>query len=130
MASNVNLLFMSGGQATFTVSSPKNSYTYDVIKDEKGFSVYGTRGSNAFVYLGRFKTNEFKFMILQDTREFRTPIIQAILYAIKVAKDEIKCDNRVTIKNNGYCSHCSRKLKDKVSLMIGLGPRCRAKLAA
>ena len=128
------LEFIKGGNATFTICSAKNRYTYKVIKthfDESKYFVMlltGSDNNNDFSYVGMLFPNRDKITL--TTKSVMTdqslPVV-AFNYTYKRLLNGY-IPKGVSIYHEGRCGSCGRKLTVPESIESGFGPHCLSKL--
>ena len=125
--------YMLGGNAKFTVVSPKGtSFTYQIRKDKKAEE--GDERHFVQVLTGPNNQEDFTFLgtIFGGKRYFhgkRSPIAPGApsATAFKWIWDHAE-DPRIEVLSSGVCSRCGRELTDQESIKTGLGPICRTKV--
>jgi hypothetical protein len=122
--------YMLGGNAKFTVVSPKGtSFTYLIRGAKKGEGPHFVS-----VLTGPDNTADFTFLgtIFDAKRYFpgkKSPIPATApsATAFKWIWDHVE-DPRIEVLSSGACSRCGRELTDEESIRTGLGPICRTRV--
>lgn len=147
MASNINVSpqFILAGEATFTVSNGQGShYTYHVYRTEPSAqfrnpawfikALTGPDNTQDYQYMGMLVLAEGRDPKIKITarsgwtlNEFPFKVAEWALRVIwQVAAGRYSLPPTYSIKHDGNCGRCGRKLTTPASLDTGLGPECAA----
>jgi len=134
---NINFKFLSGGHALFTVGSPRNRFTFKIIKkpDSPFYVSYLTGKDNTkdYTYLGCFIPLS-KDRFLKLTNKSRLGVASQPVKVFEWAAEILagRKDNHINHPNTagcyiihaGKCCACGRQLTTPASIKNGIGPVC------
>lgn len=130
------LSFIRGGKAFITLSSAKTGkhFTYRIVtgapgapREGKPFFVSVLNGPDNWAnygYIG-FIPHGVPLLIAGNKGRGDAPSFKALAWALgHLVNGRIPAD--LTIRHEGKCSVCSKKLTNPISIDLGIGPICRA----
>ena len=134
--------FFTGGNATFTVESPKGiHYTFKVRQPKKQNPQFtgpaphfvsllnGPDNQNSYVYLGMMdsRTGMVKLTKASRMNDESTPV-KVARWALKHAFGDRTLPEGYAIHHEGKCGCCGRPLTVPESIKRGIGPECWSKM--
>jgi len=126
------ILFMFGGNCTFTIQNQKSCGYYKLFRKHtndgsKVWQLY-LKQSNKNIYCGYFKIANNKLTYKHNTKYGITESDPRIQLILDVIHNRNNLPETVSIFHVGRCAHCGRMLIDPQSMKLGFGPKCWQKV--
>lgn len=125
-----NVHFLSGGNAVFTVSSPKHRYTFRIRRPEPEMPYFvsllsGPDNTRDYTYLGVYNPGQPGVRLTAKSKftEDSTPV-KAIRWAVAMLSSGKTLPEGFKIQHEGRCCRCGRVLTVPESIEAGIGPEC------
>ena len=134
--------FVAAGHAIFTVTNGKGQhYTYRVVKAESsskhprpawwvGF-LTGPDNEHDYTYVGRYFAETGRFTLTNGSNLPAESLpVRVFIWAIAVIHGQKRLPDGYSIRHEGMCGRCGRRLTNPESIETGIGPECSRLLKA
>lgn len=135
LTNNKQAPFIFGGNAVFTISSPKGQhYTYKVQKPkDKEKSPYfvklltGPNNTQDYTYMGAIFSRQRPEVRLTNASRYTFDAVplKVINWALSLMAKGKELPDGYALQHEGKCGACGRVLTDPISIETGLSPICR-----
>ena len=124
----LTMQFVLGGKAIFTIDNGKGKhYTFSVKRKENRWFVSlltGPDNSNDFTYIGMLNERGNFFLTKASKMTLDSVPVKVFSWSIKVMQGESTLPEGYSIRHEGKCCRCGRRLTNPESLDTGIGPEC------
>ena len=129
--------YIHGGKGIMKLEAPSGTHHYylfqkpadrDAFPDDVVF-VYAVHDFSKKFYVGMIE--EGKFRLTRNSRFLEdTDIVKGAKYIVKMSKSQkVTSTTPMRLYHMGMCARCGKQLTREKSIQIGIGPKCRKKIA-